>query len=81
MVGEALVASWGDDNTIVFATNDPGTGLWRLSPDGVPEVLTRPDPALQNDHVFPSRCRATEACCSQLRRQARRTAGRWPFLT
>ncbi len=54
VVGEALVASWGDDNTIVFATNDPGTGLWRLSPDGVPEVLTRPDPALQNDHVFPS---------------------------
>ena len=29
--GVPLGASWGDDNTITFATNSPGTGLWRVS--------------------------------------------------
>ncbi len=32
--GRPLGASWGDDNTIVFATDDPTTGLWRVSADG-----------------------------------------------
>jgi eukaryotic-like serine/threonine-protein kinase len=49
-------ASWGDDNTIVFATSEPRTGLWRVSADGgEPVVLTTPDAAQHEaDHVFPS---------------------------
>ena len=51
-----LGASWGDDNTIVFATDDPSTGLWRVSADGgEPTVLTTPDAAQhESDHAFPS---------------------------
>ena len=54
--GTSLGASWGDDNTIVFATNDPATGLWRVSGDGgEPTVLTTPDAAHgEDDHAFPS---------------------------
>ena len=54
--GMPLGASWGDDNTITFATNDPRTGLWRVSADGgEPTVLTTPDPAQrESDHAFPS---------------------------
>ena len=49
-------ASWGDDNTIVFATSEPRTGLWRVSADGgEPMVLTTPDAGQREaDHVFPS---------------------------
>jgi serine/threonine protein kinase/Tol biopolymer transport system component len=56
IIGGPLGASWGDDNTIVFATDDPRTGLWRVSADGgVPAVLTTPDAAQQEaDHAFPS---------------------------
>jgi serine/threonine-protein kinase len=56
VIGSALGASWGDDNTIVFATDNPATGLWRVSADGgEPEVLTTPDRAQQErDHGFPS---------------------------
>ena len=56
VMGRSLGASWADDNTIVFATDDPGTGLWRLSADGgEPEVLTKPDAAQrESDHAFPS---------------------------
>ena len=52
----SLGASWGDDNSIVFATNDPSTGLWRVSADGgEPTVLTTPDAAKrESDHAFPS---------------------------
>jgi eukaryotic-like serine/threonine-protein kinase len=54
--GMPLGASWGDDNTIVFATDDPGTGLWQVSASGgEPTVLTKPDSAQrEKDHVFPS---------------------------
>ena len=54
--GASLGASWADDNTIVFATDDPGTGLWRVSADGgEPVVLTKPDAAQrESDHAFPS---------------------------
>ena len=56
VIGVSLGASWGDDNTIVFATDDPGSGLWVVSADGgKPRVLTSPvvtHPA--NDHAFPS---------------------------
>jgi serine/threonine-protein kinase len=54
--GSPLGASWGDDNTITFATSSPGTGLWRVSADGgEPTVLTRLDPAQREEsHAFPS---------------------------
>ena len=54
--GVPLGASWGDDNTITFASNSPSTGLWRVSADGgEPTVLTTPDPAqLERNHAFPS---------------------------
>ena len=56
VTGASLGASWGDDNTIVFATNDPRTGLWRVSADGgEPTALTTPDAAQrESDHGFPS---------------------------
>ena len=56
VTGESLGASWSDDNTIVFATDDPKTGLWRLSANGgEPTVLTTPDAAQgEADHEFPS---------------------------
>jgi serine/threonine-protein kinase len=52
----SLGASWGDDDTIVFGTTDPRTGLWHVSADGgQPTVLTMPDTALrERDHGFPS---------------------------
>ena len=48
-------ASWGPDDTIVFATND-ATGLLRVSAaGGEPKVLTTPDTAHgEVDHLFPS---------------------------
>jgi len=54
--GEGLGASWGDDNTIVFATNDPRTGLWRVSAEGgEPTALTTLDATERgSDHAFPS---------------------------
>ena len=56
LTGAPLGASWGDDNTIVFATDDPVTGLLRVSADGgEPAVLTTPDAAQrESDHAFPS---------------------------
>jgi serine/threonine-protein kinase len=56
VTGTSLGASWGDDNAIVFATNDPSTGLWGVSADGgEPTVLTTPDAAQrESDHAFPS---------------------------
>lgn len=48
-------AAWLDDDTIVFATNDPATGLLRVaSTDGAPTVLTTPDAAAEGDHLWPS---------------------------
>jgi serine/threonine-protein kinase len=49
-------ASWGDDNTIIFATADPATGLLSVpAGGGEPKVLTRPDAAQrEGDHLFPS---------------------------
>ena len=83
--GVPLGASWGDDNTITFATNSPGTGLWRVSADGgEPTVLTTPDPAQhEGNHAFPSvlpRGRGV-LFTIRLRRRARRTARRSPSST
>ena len=49
-------ASWGPDDTIVFATNDTNSGLLRVSAaGGEPTVLTTPDAAHgEADHWFPS---------------------------
>jgi serine/threonine-protein kinase len=44
-------ASWSPDGTIVFATDDPATGLWRVSENGgTAQLLTKAD---QGDHVWP----------------------------
>ena len=54
--GEPRGASWGDENTIVFATDDGNTGLWLISAEGgEPRVLTTSDTAKREvDHLFPS---------------------------
>jgi eukaryotic-like serine/threonine-protein kinase len=54
--GIPLGASWGDDNTITFATNAPRIGLWRVSADGgEPTMLTTADPAQhEGTYSFPS---------------------------
>ena len=48
-------ATWAPDDTIIFATNNPTTGLQRVSAaGGTPEVLTRPDHAQgEADHLWP----------------------------
>jgi serine/threonine-protein kinase len=59
-VGSARGASWGEDDEIVFATNEPSTGLLRVpASGGEPEVLT---PAThEGDHLFPSVVRGGRA--------------------
>jgi serine/threonine-protein kinase len=49
-------ASWGSDDTIVFATSDSSTGLLSVpAGGGDPTVLSKPDAAHgERDHVFPS---------------------------
>jgi serine/threonine-protein kinase len=49
-------ASWDDDGTVVFATADPLTGLWRVSANGgQPIALTTPAFSKgEGDHWFPS---------------------------
>ena len=48
-------ASWGPDNAIVFATDDPATGLQRIPAEGgAPTVLTRPNRAGgEANHLWP----------------------------
>jgi len=47
--------SWGPDDTIVFATDDPATGLIRVPAGGGDQkVLTKPNVARGEDHWFPS---------------------------
>jgi len=46
-------ASWGEDDTIVFATAAPGTGLFAVAADGgEPEALTTPADG-EGDHMWP----------------------------
>ena len=49
-------ATWISDDTLVFATSDPATGLLSVSSaGGEPRVLTRPDVKQgERDHLFPS---------------------------
>jgi hypothetical protein len=48
-------ATWAPDDTIVFATGNPSTGLQRVpAAGGAAEVLTRPDHAQgEADHLWP----------------------------
>src|SRR5262249_29590172 len=48
-------ASWGPNDTIVFATDDTSTGLFSVpAGGGEPKVLTTPDPKQnEHDHIFP----------------------------
>ncbi len=48
-------ASYGPNDTIIFATTDPGTGLMSVpAGGGEPMVLTKPDTAHgEQDHFFP----------------------------
>jgi hypothetical protein len=81
--GSSQGASWGDDNTIVFATTDRTTGLWRVSADGgAATALTNPGAAERGgDHRFPSVLPGSVACCLRSRRSGKATALRWPFST
>jgi len=56
IVGGPRGASWGPDDTIIFATNGTATGLLRVAAaGGTPTVLTTPDAAHgEGDHLFPS---------------------------
>ena len=49
-------ASWGANDTIIFGTSEPNTGLFAVSAaGGEPKVLTKPDAAHgETSHVFPS---------------------------
>jgi len=49
-------ATWGRDDTILFATNDANTGLLEVSAGGgEPKALTKPDIARgEQDHILPS---------------------------
>ena len=55
-LGASRGASWGDDDTIIFATPDTTTGLSSVpARGGEPKVLTKPDTSQREmDHVFPS---------------------------
>ena len=54
-MGAPRGASWGDDGAVVFATQDPGTGLMRVpSGGGEPVALTTPNLSSgEGDHWFP----------------------------
>jgi eukaryotic-like serine/threonine-protein kinase len=54
--GNSQEASWGPDDTIIFATTDPSTGLLRVgAAGGVPTALTKPDTAHgEGTHRHPS---------------------------
>jgi eukaryotic-like serine/threonine-protein kinase len=53
--GASRGATWGDDDSIVFATTALGTGLQRVSAaGGEPTVLTKPNPEQgEADHLWP----------------------------
>jgi serine/threonine-protein kinase len=55
LTGASRGASWGPDDSIIFATSDPATGLLRVSAGGgEATVLTTPDTARgERDHYFP----------------------------
>ena len=56
ITGAPRGATWGQDDTIVFATNETSTGLLSVpASGGEPKVLTKPDLTHgELDHYFPS---------------------------
>jgi Tol biopolymer transport system component len=55
VTGGQLAATWGSDNTIIFGTSEPVTGLLRVSAGGgTPEMLTTPSAKSPVDHLDPS---------------------------
>ena len=53
-LGQPRSATWGDDGTIVFSSEDPNIGLRRVSATGgAATALTTTDPT-QNGHAMPS---------------------------
>ena len=61
--GASRGATWGDDDSIIFATNAPSTGLQRvLSNGGEPTVLTKPNREKgEGDHLWPQFLPGSEA--------------------
>ena len=55
LAGDLRGASWGADGTVVFASLDPTSGLWRVAAvGGEPEQLTTPDSQQgEVDHLWP----------------------------
>jgi eukaryotic-like serine/threonine-protein kinase len=53
--GASRGATWGDDDSIIFATAETSTGLQRVSSDGgAPTVLTKPNRERgESDHLWP----------------------------
>ena len=52
--GEPRGATWGSDDTIVYATNQTSTGLRRVpAAGGKPTLLTKPDLQRGEDHLWP----------------------------
>jgi serine/threonine-protein kinase len=53
--GQRAGGTWSEDGTVVFATTDPASGLWRVSAGGGdPMPLTTPDTARgEVDHLWP----------------------------
>ena len=68
-------ASWGADGTIVFASTDPTSGLWRVpAVGGEPEPLTTPDPEQgAADHWWPEILPGGEAVLFTMLRQVSTT--------
>ncbi len=53
--GQRAGATWGDDGTIIFATTDAASGLWRVSEaGGEATLLTKPNQDRgEGDHLWP----------------------------
>jgi serine/threonine-protein kinase len=53
--GGPLGASWAPDDTLIFATASPATGLQAVpAGGGEPKPLTTPNSSQEGDHMFPS---------------------------
>ena len=67
--GDLRGASWGADGTIVFASSDTTSGLWRVAAvGGEPEQLTTPDPEQgEVDHLWPESLPGGEAVLFTIR--------------
>ncbi|MBI3048472.1 MAG: protein kinase [Acidobacteria bacterium] len=64
VTGNPRGATWDEDDTVIFATSDPATGLLRVSAGGgdEPAALTKPDRARgELDHIWPESLPGGEA--------------------